>query len=105
MTNYVLLYTGGTMPETEADRTAVMEAWGAWYAKLGPAVVDGGNPLGAATSITAKGVSDGPVSSPQITGYTIISADSLGAAVDLARDHPHVKHGGQVSVHETFQMT
>jgi hypothetical protein len=104
MTNFVLLYTGGFMPANEADRTAMMEAWGAWYAKLGPAIVDGGNPFGAARSITAEGVSDGSVSSPPVTGYTTISAESLDTAVELVRKHPHVKYGGQVTVFETFKM-
>jgi hypothetical protein len=66
--------------------------------------VDGGNPFGASKNVSDKGVSDGPVSSPPITGYTIVSADSLGAAVEKVQDHPHLKYGGQVSVFETFQM-
>jgi len=104
MTNFVLLYTGGGMPEGEEAQAAVMAAWGTWYEKMGAAVVDGGNPFSLSKSVTADGVSDGAVSSPAATGYTIISADSLDAAVAKVADHPHVKHGGQVSVYETFQM-
>ena len=48
MTNYVLLYSGGGMPESEEEQQAVMAAWGAWYEKAGAAIVDGGNPFGAA---------------------------------------------------------
>ena len=104
MTNFVLLYTGGGMPESEAEQAEVMGAWGAWYEKMGAAVVDGGNPFGAAKKVTDAGVGEGGVSSPPVTGYTIISADSLDAAVAAVGDHPHLKYGGQVSVHETFQM-
>jgi hypothetical protein len=104
MTNYVLLYTGGFMPESEEDQAAVMTAWGAWYERLGAAIVDGGNPFSASKNVTEKGIGDGPVSTPAITGYTIISADSLDAAVQQAQDHPHVKYGGQVTVYETFRM-
>ena len=104
MTNFVLLYTGGTIPESEEDQAAVMAAWGAWYERMGAAIVDGGNPFSASKNVSDKGVSDGPVSSPPITGYTIISADSLDLAVEQVRDHPHLKYGGQVSVHETFKM-
>jgi hypothetical protein len=71
---------------------------------MGAAIVDGGNPFGASKSVSDKGVGDGPVSSPPVTGYTIISADSLDAAVERVKDHPHLNYGGQVSVHETFQM-
>ena len=28
MTNYVLIYTGGGMPESEVEQAAVMAAWG-----------------------------------------------------------------------------
>lgn len=44
MTNFVILYTGGTMPEDEAVIAEAMAAWG-WYGKMGAAVVDGGNPF------------------------------------------------------------
>ena len=104
MTNFVLLYTGGGMPESEEEQAKVMAAWGAWYEKMGAAIVDGGNPFGASKNVTDKGVSDGAVSSPPVTGYTIISADSLDAAVAKVKDHPHLQFGGQVSVHETFQV-
>lgn len=104
MSNFVLLYTGGMMPETEEKKAEMMGAWGGWYEKMGPAVVDGGNPFSNAKHVTDGGVSEGSASSPAVTGYTIISADSLDAAVDTVTDHPHIKYGGQVTVHETFQM-
>lgn len=104
MTNFVLVYTGGGMPESEEEQKAVMAAWGAWYEKMGEAIVDGGNPFGASKHVNENGTGDGPVSSPPATGYTIISADSLDAAVAKVQDHPHVKYGGQVSVYETFKM-
>lgn len=104
MTNYVLVYTGGGMPESEAEQATVMAAWGAWYEKMGAAIVDGGNPFGASKHVDGSGVGDGPVGSPPATGYTIISADSLDAAVAKVQGHPHVNYGGQVSVYETFQM-
>ena len=104
MTNFVLLYTGGGMPESEEENAAVMAAWGAWYEGMGAAIVDGGNPFGNSKNVTDKGVGDGSVSSPPVTGYTIISADSLDAAVAKVKNHPHINYGGQVTVHETFQM-
>lgn len=104
MTNFVLLYVGGTYPESEEENAKVMAEWGTWYEKAGEAVVDGGNPFSQAKSVTAKGIVDGASTSPAVTGYTIISADSLDAAATLVADHPHVNYGGQVSIHETFRM-
>ncbi len=104
MTNFVLLYTGGTIPETEEEQAAVMAAWGAWYGGMGAAVVDGGNPFNVAKHVTADGVADGSAMAPMVTGYTVISAESLDAAVAACAEHPHIKYGGQVTVHQTFQM-
>ena len=105
MTNYVLLYTGGTMPETEEMQAEVMAAWGAWYGKMGEAVVDGGAPFSMAKHVNTDGtVGDGSASDPAVTGYTVISADSLDEAVAHCTDHPHLSYGGQVTVHETMQM-
>ncbi|HKF37191.1 MAG TPA: hypothetical protein VKB35_09845 [Ktedonobacteraceae bacterium] len=44
MANYLLLYSGGRMPESEAEQAAVMQAWTSWFGELGSALVDGGNP-------------------------------------------------------------
>jgi hypothetical protein len=104
MTKFVLVYTGGGMPESEEESAKVMAAWGAWYGGLGEAILDGGNPFGASKSVTADGVNDGPVSNPSPTGYTIIEADSLDDAVAKVKGHPHLGYGGQVSVFETLEM-
>lgn len=105
MANFVLLYIGGSMPESEAEQAAVMQAWTAWFGGLGSAVVDAGNPFTSqAKSIASNGkVSDGPVGT-MATGYSIIKADSLGAAVELAQGCPQLQSGGQITVYETFPV-
>ena len=105
MTKYVLLYTGGGMPETEAEQAAVLAAWGAWYDSLGDGVVDFGNPFTPlAKQIASNGtVTDGPVGA-MASGYSIIQANSLDDAVTMARGCPILKAGGQISVYETLEM-
>ena len=44
MANFLLLFRGGSMPEGPAEQAAVMDAWTAWFGKLGPALKDAGNP-------------------------------------------------------------
>lgn len=103
MANFVLLYSGGGVAETESERAAINQAWGAWFGKLGPALVDGGNPFtaGAKTVSSGGSVKDGPVGT-QATGYSIIKADSLEAATGLARGCPVLDGDGQITVYETF---
>lgn len=105
MAKFVLLYTGGGQPQSEAEMAAVMQAWTAWFGGLGAAVADGGNPFTPmAKSISSDGtVSDGPVG-VMATGYSVLAADSLDAAVEMAKGCPHLQSGGQVSVYQTFNV-
>ncbi len=103
MANYVLAYTGGGMAETEEEQAAVMAAWGAWYEGLGAAIVDGGNPFGPSMSVASDGsASEG--GSSGLTGYSILTADSLAAAADMAKGCPVLASGGSVEVYETFEV-
>jgi len=102
MANYLLVYTGGGMPATDAERKKVLDDWGAWFGKLGPAVVDPGNPISQSKSISSDGsVNDGAVGTPA-SGYSILKADSLNQAVDLAKSCPVLKSGAKLTVYETF---
>ena len=38
MANFVLVYSGGSMPETEEEQAKVMQAWTDWYSEIGSAI-------------------------------------------------------------------
>ena len=103
MANFLLVYIGGGMPASDAERKKVMDAWGAWFGRLGGAVVDPGNPIGPkAKSISSDGsVHDGAVGTAA-SGYSILKADSLNQAVELAKGCPVLESGARISVYETF---
>jgi len=105
MSKFVLVYSGGKMPETEAEQAAVVKEWEAWYGKLGAAVVDPGNPFTPQVKTIA---SDGRVrdgaAGKAASGYTILQADSQSAAVEMAKGCPVLKSGGEISVYETFDV-
>jgi hypothetical protein len=103
MANYLLLYSGGSMPETQDEQAAVLKGWEAWFGQLGEALVDAGNPFSPqAKSISSDGmVSDGPVGE-MASGYSVIMADTLDDAVEMSKGCPVLKGGAQVSVYETF---
>ena len=98
MAKYVYLYKGGGMPETEEEGKRVMEAWTAWFGALGGAVVDMGNPFGASASTNGNGTSG-------ITGYSIVDAADLAAAVDMSKGCPILASpAGGVEVYEALSM-
>jgi hypothetical protein len=102
---YLLVFYGGGMPEGAAAQARVMKQWESWYGKLGPAVVDGGNPMsGAVNKIRADGsISKGPIGK-RASGYSIIEAPSLDRATRLARGCPILNIGGEIAVYETFNV-
>ena len=104
MTNYVFAYSGGNgVAADEAERNAQMARWGRWFGELGSRVVDGGAATGAAKTVGPGGsVSDG--GSRGLTGYSIVSADSLESAVELAKGCPVLEIGGAVDVCEAIAM-
>jgi hypothetical protein len=103
MKKFLLLYHGGSMPEGEAAQAQVMKAWEGWFGKLGKSLVDGGNPTGASKTIAANGsVSSGAANGA--SGYSVISADSLDAAVALAKGCPVLGGGASIEVCEIVEV-
>lgn len=104
MTRYLLTYHGGKMPETPEEGEKVMKAWGDWMGSLGKALDDGGNPTSVSKTIASDGsVTDGGGANP-VSGYTILEADSLDAAVTLAKGCPQLMSGGSIEVSELVKM-
>jgi hypothetical protein len=105
MTKFMLLYSGGGMPETDEEYAAVLRAWTDWYTMLGSAVVDPGNPF---TTVAKRIGTSGRVTkvgaNRMASGYTIVQADSLDTAVELGKSCPVLQSGGRVSVFEAFSV-
>ena len=103
MAKYVLVYKGGGMPETEEQQKQVLDAWGQWFGQLGQAIVDGGNPFGPSASIAPNGATSNGGGSA-LTGYSILSADDLGKATEMAKGCPILSSGGSIEVYETYNV-
>jgi len=104
MTNYVFAYSGGNgVAVDEAERNAQYARWGQWFDGLGSAVVEGGAAMGTGKTVGPGGsVKDG--GSRGLTGYSIVSADNLDAAVELAQGCPVLEIGGAVDVYQAIAM-
>ncbi|MET0147186.1 MAG: YciI family protein [Ilumatobacteraceae bacterium] len=104
MSTYVLAYHGGTIPDSEAEQAATMQAWGSWFGSLGDAVVDGGNPTGASSTIGADGAVTAGGGANPISGYSVLRATDLDAALTLAKGCPLLAAGGSIEVAEIIEM-
>jgi hypothetical protein len=102
MMKYVLMYYGAPA-ESEDERAIGMRKMAEWYGRLGAAVVDAGNPFTGGAKTVGQGgtVKDGPIGQLP-TGYTILQADTLAAATELARGCPLLQSGRQITVLEAF---
>jgi hypothetical protein len=100
MANYLLTYYGGRMPETPEAQATVMQSWTSWFGQLGDALVDGGNPTSRSRAISPDGSVMDATMAP--TGYSVIRATSLDAAVAAAAGCPVLADGATVVVSETF---
>ena len=105
MAKYVLAYHGGgEMPKTEEAQAGVYEAWNAWFGSLGESVADVGNPIGQTKTIASdRSMTDGGGANP-ITGYSLITAESVDEAVTKAKGCPALAIGGSVEVAEAIDM-
>jgi len=101
MTKYVIAYHGGRKFESRQDGAAYMAKWKAWMGSAGAAMVDPGMPLGAGKLIGPAGVTDR--GADMLTGFSMVNADSLEAAVALARECPHLDHG-TIEIAEVMEM-
>ena len=102
MANFLLTFHGGGMPETKEKQDQVMAVWNDWFGALADALVDGGNPISQSRAISPDGSVMDATSAP--TGYSILKADSLDAAVALAKGCPVLAGGSVVVVSETFPV-
>lgn len=102
MPKYVFAYHGGKAPEDPEEGAKVMAAWEAWMNGLGEAIVDPGNPVGQSKTVTASGVEDNGGSNP-LSGYTLVNADSIEAACEMAKGCP-ILVDGTIEVAEAMEM-
>ncbi|MFK7863576.1 MAG: YciI family protein [Pseudohongiellaceae bacterium] len=104
MKKFVFAYHGGPNGLTPEEGKAHMGQWMAWMEGLGAAVIDRGVALGKSKTAGPNGIVDDGGSNP-LSGYTIIQAEDLDAALVMASDSPHVKVGGSIEVAPVMDMS
>ncbi len=104
MPNFIFAYHGGTTPTDPSEIEEVMAAWGAWFEKLGAAVVEPGNPVGKSSTVTRDNVADDGGANP-ISGYSVVRADNQDQAIEMAKGCPMIVDGsGSIEVAQIHEM-
>ena len=104
MNRYVFVYhapmtPADATPPTPEQMNAVMSQWNEWAGRVGDGLVDFGTPLADGVRVSQDGTA---ASTRGVAGYSIIEAQGMDAAVELARSHPHLQMPGgcEIEVHE-----
>ena len=101
MPKYVLAYHGGDKPKTPEEGAKNMAAWQAWLGGLGEAVINPGTPLSGTQTVSLDGVSP---SSSTMSGFTVVEAGSIDAAIAMAKSSPFLKTKGTIDVSEVMEL-
>ena len=89
---------------TPPQQAKAMEGWGKWAQKCGEQLVEMGTPLANGQLISKDGTAK--KSRKNVSGYSIIQAETLDKAKKLLKGHPHLKGGDEctIEIHETMSM-
>lgn len=103
MPQYIMTYLGGEQPATPEEGKQHFAKYKEWLSSLGDASVSPANPLKDTRTVNPDGtVTTGGATS--MSGYTIVEAESMEAALELAKSCPFLDIGGSLEVSELVQM-
>jgi hypothetical protein len=103
MADFIITYHGGEKPKTPQQGAAHMKKWKQWVDDLAEAMVNPGTPVGKTVAVRAAGVSPDDVENA-MSGYSIISADDMDAALKIVCSCPFLATGGTVQVSPLMKM-
>ena len=99
MSQYVIVYLGGDRPSSPEEGKQHMSKYMDWLVSLGDSAVSPANPLKNTSTVNPDGtVTTG--GSTTMSGYTIVEADSMEAALSMAKACPFLDIGGSLEVSE-----
>ena len=103
MPQYVLVYLGGNQPSSPEEGQRHFARYQQWLSSLGDSAVSPANPFKDTHTVNPDGtVTKGSTTS--MSGYTIIEADSMEAALESAKACPFLDIAGSLEVSELIQM-
>ena len=103
MLHVLLAYHDGKQLDTPEETEVEIECWRGWFNRIGPVLVNPGNPVGAARTVSAEGVRD-TGGDNHLSGYTIIHSESIEQAIELAKACPIIGDGS-IEVAEIHEVS
>jgi len=103
MTQFVFVYLGGNQPTDPEKASNHFSKYVAWLTSLGDAVVIPTIPLKDTHTVSPDGTAREGGSSA-MSGFSIIRADSMQAALSIAKDCPFLEIGGSLEVSEMMEI-
>jgi len=91
MPQFIIAYHGGRKLDSAEEEKAHRQRWIDWVQGLGPALVNPGTPLGESWTVSDQGASEGAEN--PLTGFSVVEADTLQAALTIAQDCPFCEIG------------
>lgn len=103
MSKFMIAYLGGEPPASPEEGQRHFARYMEWLHSLGDAAVSPANPFRTTRTVHADGsVTDGGETA--MSGYTLIEAESIDAALAIARTCPFLEIGGSLEVSELGEM-
>lgn len=103
MPQYAIVYLGGDKPSSPEEGKQHFAKYMEWLKSLGASAVSPMNPLKDTMTVKADGsASAGSVST--MSGYTIVEAESMDAALEMAQSCPFLDINGTLEVSEMVKM-
>ena len=101
MPHFLFAYHDGMQPDPPQKTEVEIERWRGWFDRIGPAIVEPGNPVGAARIVSAEGVLDTGGVNP-LLDYNIIDDESIDQVIELAKACPIIGDGSieAAEIHE-----
>lgn len=85
MKKFIFLHYGFEKPTPE-----IMAGWGKWFESIKNHMIDMGSRFGAGREVSRAGTRELPLGLESITGFTIVSAESLDDAEKMAQGNPYI---------------
>lgn len=93
MTQYFVSYHGGRPFKNEAEAQTNQARWSTWMKNLGGAVVNFGTPLVGGKVVAEDGSVTDDAGDERLTGYSVVEATDIDAALDMVKDCPFLEIG------------